>query len=94
TNASSLPYRSSPTPDTGTKTIQLTSASSKYPSGLTEREVQVLRLIVLGLTNKQIAKELVLSPRTINVHVTSIYNKLGVNSRSAATRFACTYLLD
>lgn len=94
TDASSLPHRSSSIPDTDTKTIQLTSASSKYPSGLTEREVQVLRLIVQGLTNKQIAKELVLSPRTINIHVTSIYNKLGVNSRSAATRFACTYLFD
>jgi predicted ATPase/DNA-binding CsgD family transcriptional regulator len=99
TDASSFPQRSSPTPDTGTKTIQLTSASSKYPSskypsGLTEREVQVLRLIVQGLTNKQIAKELVLSPRTINVYVTSIYNKLGVNSRSAATRIACTRLFD
>lgn len=94
TDASSLPHRSSSTPDTGTKTIPLTSASSKYPSGLTKREVQVLRLIAQGLTNKQIAKELVLSPRTINVHVTSIYNKLGVNSRSAATRFACTHLFD
>ncbi len=92
--ASLLPNRSSSAPDTSTKTTQLASASSKYPSGLTEREVQVLRLIVQGLTNKQIAKELVLSPRTINVHVTSIYNKIGVNSRSAATRFACTYLFD
>lgn len=69
------------------------SAPLKYPAGLTEREVQVLRLMVQGLTNKQIAKELILSPHTINVHVTSIYNKIGVNSRSAATRFACTHLL-
>ena len=66
--------------------------SSDYPSGLTEREVQVLRLMVEGLTNKQIAKELVLSPHTINAHVTSIYNKINVHTRSAATRFACTYL--
>lgn len=80
-------------PETGIETYRPTSTRSRYPVGLTEREVQVLRLLVQGLTNKQIASQLVLSPRTINVHVTSIYNKIGVNSRSAATRFACDYNL-
>jgi predicted ATPase/DNA-binding CsgD family transcriptional regulator len=66
------------------------SASSKpeYPAGLSPREVEVLRLVVEGLTNAQAAKELYLSPRTIETHLTSIYQKLGVSSRAAATRFA------
>jgi DNA-binding NarL/FixJ family response regulator len=50
--------------------------------------VEVLGLVVEGFTNAQIAKELFLSPRTVDTHLTSIYHKLGVNSRAAATRFA------
>ena len=41
-----------------------------------------------GLTDAQVAGQLVISPRTVNTHLTSIYNKLGVDSRTAATRFA------
>ena len=48
----------------------------------------VLRLVAEGLTDVQVAEKLVLSPRTISSHLRSIYNKLGVNSRAAATRFA------
>lgn len=59
-----------------------------YPAGLTTREVEVLRLLAHGLSDAHIARELVLSPRTINTHLRSIYAKLGVSSRSAATRFA------
>ena len=59
-----------------------------YPAGLTAREVEVLRLVAQGLTDPQVAEQLVLSPRTVNAHLTSIYGKLGVNSRTAATRFA------
>jgi predicted ATPase/DNA-binding CsgD family transcriptional regulator len=58
------------------------------PNGLTRREVEVLRLVTQGLTNVQVAEKLVLAPRTVNVHLTSIYSKLGVNSRTAAARFA------
>jgi DNA-binding NarL/FixJ family response regulator len=50
--------------------------------------VDVLRLLVQGLTYAQIADRLVISPRTVNHHVTSIYAKLDVTSRHAATRFA------
>ena len=64
------------------------SASEKYPAGLTAREVEVLRLVAQGMTNAQAAQELFLSPRTVNAHLTSIYHKLEVTSRSAATRFA------
>jgi predicted ATPase/DNA-binding CsgD family transcriptional regulator len=59
-----------------------------YPAGLTAREVEVLRLVSSGLTNVQVAEMLVISPTTVNVHLSSIYRKLGVASRTAATRFA------
>jgi len=87
------PIGLSSAPAANAKAFLPAPTASRYQSGLTEREVQVLRLIAQGLTNKQIAKELILSPRTINVYVTSIYNKIEVNSRSAATRYACTYQL-
>lgn len=59
-----------------------------YPGGLTAREAEVLRLVARGLTDAQVADELVLSRRTVSTHLTSIYSKLGIGSRSAATRFA------
>jgi predicted ATPase/DNA-binding CsgD family transcriptional regulator len=58
------------------------------PEELTAREVEVLRLIAQGLTTAQVADRLVLSPLTVNTHVRSIYSKLGIRSRSAATRYA------
>ena len=58
------------------------------PGGLTAREMEILQLISQGLSDFQVAKTLVISPRTVNAHLTSIYSKLGVNSRAAATRFA------
>ena len=64
-----------------------------YPAGLTAREVEVLRLLAQGLTYAQIAEKLVVSRRTINAHVGSIYSKLAVNSRLAATRFAVAHHL-
>jgi predicted ATPase/DNA-binding CsgD family transcriptional regulator len=64
-----------------------------YPAGLTAREVEVLRLLAHRLTYIQIAAQLVVSRRTINTHVSSIYSKLGVNSREAATRFATEHHL-
>ncbi len=56
--------------------------------GLTARELEVLRLVAAGQTNKAIASELVLSERTVERHVSNIFTKLGVSSRSAATAFA------
>ncbi len=58
------------------------------PGVLTARQVEVLRLLAAGLTNQQIADRLVISRRTVNIHVDSIYKKLGITSRSAATRYA------
>ncbi|MBC8161387.1 MAG: response regulator transcription factor, partial [Roseiflexaceae bacterium] len=59
-----------------------------YPADLSEREVEVLRLIALGLTDAQTADQLVISPRTVNSHLRTIYSKIDVNSRTAAARFA------
>jgi predicted ATPase/DNA-binding NarL/FixJ family response regulator len=64
-----------------------------YPAGLTAREVEVLRLLAQGLTYVQIADNLVISRRTVNTHVTSIYNKLGITERAAAKRFAIDHHL-
>jgi NarL family two-component system response regulator LiaR len=55
---------------------------------LTGRELDVLRCLSEGVTNKAIAKELSLSPGTVRVHVSSILAKLGVESRTAAARYA------
>jgi predicted ATPase/DNA-binding CsgD family transcriptional regulator len=59
-----------------------------YPTDLTEREVEVLRLVAQGLTDAQVADALVISPRTVNAHLRTIYSKLGITSRHAATLFA------
>ncbi len=53
----------------------------------------MLRLVAQGLSDAQVAEKLVISPRTVNSHLTSIYNKLGVDSRAAATRFAVKHQL-
>jgi DNA-binding NarL/FixJ family response regulator len=63
-------------------------ARDAYPDDLTAREVEVLRLVAKGLTDAQIAERLTLSVRTVQAHLRSVYAKLGVNTRSAATRAA------
>jgi DNA-binding CsgD family transcriptional regulator len=64
-----------------------------YPAVLTAREIEVLRLVAQGMSDAQVARKLVISPRTVNWHLTSIYNKLHVSSRSAATRYAIEHHL-
>lgn len=59
-----------------------------WPAGLSDREVDVLRLVCRGLTNAQIAKQLVISRRTAEHHVQHIYAKIGHSTRAAATLFA------
>ena len=58
------------------------------PAGLTDREVEVLTLVAAGCTNREIAEQLVISPRTAEHHVQNIYAKLGASSRAAAALFA------
>ncbi len=67
--------------------------SPTSPAGLTAREVEVLHLLATGLTDAQIAEQLVISPRTVNNHLTSIYGKIQVSSRAAATRYASEHHL-
>jgi DNA-binding NarL/FixJ family response regulator len=61
--------------------------------GLTERELQVLRLIAGGKTNKAIARELSLSEKTVDRHVSNIFTKVNVASRASATAFAYQHQL-
>jgi ATP/maltotriose-dependent transcriptional regulator MalT len=76
-------------PSTTTSSSEQRSAPApEHPAGLTSREVEILGLVATGLTNAQVAGRLFLSPRTVDTHLTSIYHKLGVSSRAAATRFA------
>jgi HD-GYP domain-containing protein (c-di-GMP phosphodiesterase class II) len=65
-----------------------TEVRQGYPAGLTEREVEVLRLIAQGLTNRQIAKALVITEKTAGHHVEHIYAKAGVSTRAGAALFA------
>jgi DNA-binding NarL/FixJ family response regulator len=69
------------------------SPAPSYPAGLSTREVEVLRLVAQGLSNAQIAEQLVISPYTVNAHMRSIYNKLEVNSRIAVVQFATKHHL-
>ena len=64
-----------------------------YPAGLSAREVEVLRLVAKGRTNARIADELFISPRTVNAHMGSVYNKIGSHSRAEAARFASEHSL-
>jgi DNA-binding NarL/FixJ family response regulator len=61
--------------------------------GLTARELEVLRLVASGASNKAIAAELVLSEKTVERHLSNIFAKLGVSSRAAATAFAYEHRL-
>jgi DNA-binding NarL/FixJ family response regulator len=61
--------------------------------GLTPRELQVLRLVATGTTNHAIASQLVVAEKTVDRHVSNIFTKLSVSSRSAATAFAYEHRL-
>jgi HD-GYP domain-containing protein (c-di-GMP phosphodiesterase class II) len=64
------------------------AARPDHPAGLTAREVEVLALLARGQANKQIARQLGVTPKTVSNHVEHLYTKLGVGSRAAATLFA------
>ncbi|HEU0027914.1 MAG TPA: LuxR C-terminal-related transcriptional regulator [Ktedonobacterales bacterium] len=96
-----------PSQPTGASTSSTSSAPPAPPAppapretpeapqaGLTRREVEVLRLVAKGLTNAQVAQALVITPRTVNAHLTAIYAKIGVTSRSGAIRYALEHQLD
>jgi HD-GYP domain-containing protein (c-di-GMP phosphodiesterase class II) len=60
-------------------------------AGLTAREVEVLRLLARGLSNKEIAMQLVISPKTAGNHIEHIYSKIGASTRAKASLFAMQY---
>jgi HD-GYP domain-containing protein (c-di-GMP phosphodiesterase class II)/DNA-binding CsgD family transcriptional regulator len=65
----------------------------EWPAGLTEREVEVLRLLATGASNRQIAQALVITEKTAAHHLEHIYNKIGISSRAAAVFFAMEHEL-
>ena len=99
--ASTLTCKHTVSPDRSKKRTALTLLSSRSTEAfvyqehedLTAREIEVLRLLALGLSNKQIAGRLIISPHTVNGHIHSIFGKLALNSRSAATRYALEHHL-
>jgi HD-GYP domain-containing protein (c-di-GMP phosphodiesterase class II) len=73
----------------------VTGGRPARPAGLTERQVEVLRLAARGLSNRQIAERLVISPRTAEHHVQDVYAKIGASTRAGAALFAMEHgLLD
>ncbi len=70
------------------KVDSLLATHPPSPHRLTKRELEVLRLVAQGMTNKEIAEELFVAPRTVDSHVSNIFTKLGVATRSAATALA------
>jgi len=77
----------------GPSSAPSTKVPTLYSGGLSARELEVLRLLAQGVTDAQIAEQLVLSLHTIHAHLRTIYSKLGVTSRSAATRYAFEHQL-
>jgi predicted ATPase/DNA-binding CsgD family transcriptional regulator len=73
--------------------LRRSRSTTSYPAGLSAREAEVLKLVAKGLTNARIAQELFISPRTVDRHLNSIYRKVGISSRAAATRFAAEHNL-
>ena len=76
-----------PTPCCAPRAIRV-KRRREWPAGLTSREVEVLRLLVRGLSNKEIAEQLVISRKTAGSHVEHIYAKIGVSNRAQASLFA------
>jgi DNA-binding CsgD family transcriptional regulator len=74
--------------DLSARAILEASGPSPMAGGLTSREVEVLRLVAAGKTNRMIAAELYLSEKTVARHLSNMFAKLGVSSRAAATAFA------
>jgi ATP/maltotriose-dependent transcriptional regulator MalT len=87
-NMFAAPERGTVPQGAGTMTTPEAARPSADEVGLTRREVEVLRLVAQGLTDAQVADKLVISVRTVNWHLQSIYGKVGVASRTAATRYA------
>jgi HD-GYP domain-containing protein (c-di-GMP phosphodiesterase class II) len=74
---------------------RLAPSPHRWPANLTDREVEVLRLIARGRSNREVAERLFISVKTVGRHVENLYTKIGVSSRAAAAVFAMEHrLLD
>ena len=80
-------------PDVALVDVLLRRTGSTGHYGMTERELEVLRLIAAGKSNREIASALVISERTVARHIQNIFAKLGVSSRTAASAFAFSHEL-
>lgn len=69
-------------------------APPRPPGGLTEREVEVLRCVARGASNRDVARELVISEKTVSRHLANVYAKAGVSSRTAAAAWAREHGID
>ena len=72
---------------------RIPSPSQGVVAGLSEREVEVLRLLARGQTMKQVANQLTIAYKTVDRHVQNIYTKIGVSTRAGATLFAMEHRL-
>lgn len=72
---------------------ELSRTTGKTAGGLTAREIQVLRLVAAGKANRSIAKELFISERTVERHLSNLFTKLDISSRAAATAYAYEHKL-
>jgi NarL family two-component system response regulator LiaR len=75
-------------PSVAARLMQEVSGERPAPAGLTDRELEVLRLIARGMSNKQIARELVVSEKTVKTHVSNILAKLHLDDRTQAALYA------
>jgi len=85
--------RSTLAPEAARVLVQATRPTTQPSSGLTEREREVLNLVVQGHSNQQIADALVVSLATVKAHISSILSKLGVSSRTEAIAYAIKHKL-
>jgi len=85
--------RSTLAPEAARVLVQSTRPTTQPSSGLTEREREVLNLVVQGHSNQQIADALVVSLATVKAHISSILSKLGVSSRTEAIAYAIKHKL-
>ena len=75
-------------PDLARMDALVDAPAAASADGLTAREVEVLRLVAAGKTNRAVATDLVISEKTVARHLSNIFDKLGVSSRAAATAYA------
>ena len=73
--------------------VVLNSRGFPLSGPLSERELEILRLVAMGKSNQDIARELVLALGTVKKHISNIFNKLDISSRAAATAFAYQHQL-